>query len=127
MADRGIALKAASGKTKSGRIVPSAGVSPDHAQIEMFEPKHVDGTTQLGVPREPNYHFSVDITDKAIAWTRATRSLTPDVPSSCITPLVVRIHLTRHRKSGSMSTRASSIKAETSCAKRFSHGRSRWG
>ena len=47
MADRGIALKAASGKTKSGRIVPSAGVSPDHAQIEMFEPKHVDGKTQL--------------------------------------------------------------------------------
>ena len=50
MADRGIALKAASGKAKSGRIVPSAGVSPDHAQIEMFEPKHVDGKTQLGAP-----------------------------------------------------------------------------
>ena len=32
------------------------------------------------MPRDPNYHFSVDMTDKAIAWVRATRSLTPDRP-----------------------------------------------
>lgn len=36
--------------------------------------------TELGVPRDPNYHFSVDITNKAMAWVRATRSLTPDRP-----------------------------------------------
>ncbi len=40
----------------------------------------MDGTTTLGVPRDPNYHFSVDITDKAMAWVRATRSMTPDRP-----------------------------------------------
>ena len=33
----------------------------------LFRPYFVDGTTRLAVPREPNYHFSVDITDKAIA------------------------------------------------------------
>src|SRR4051812_41974058 len=27
-----------------------------------------------------NYHFNVDITDKAIGWIRGTRSLTPDRP-----------------------------------------------
>jgi arylsulfatase A-like enzyme len=46
----------------------------------LFRPYLVDGTTELGVPRDPNYHFNVDITDKAIAWIRGTRSLTPDRP-----------------------------------------------
>lgn len=46
----------------------------------LFSPYLVDGTTELGVPKDPNYHFSVDITDKAMAWIRATRSLAPDRP-----------------------------------------------
>ncbi|MET4029620.1 arylsulfatase A-like enzyme [Bradyrhizobium sp. JR7.2] len=46
----------------------------------LFRPYLVDGTTELGVPRDPNYHFNVDITDKAIGWIRGTRSLTPDRP-----------------------------------------------
>ena len=46
----------------------------------LFRPYLVDGTTELGVPRDPNYHFNVDITDKAIAWVRATRAFTPDRP-----------------------------------------------
>ncbi|MEJ8845827.1 arylsulfatase [Variovorax rhizosphaerae] len=46
----------------------------------LFSPYLVDGTTELGVPRDPDYHFSVDITNKAIAWIRATRSLAPDRP-----------------------------------------------
>jgi arylsulfatase A-like enzyme len=46
----------------------------------LFRPYLVDGTTELGVPRDEDYHFSVDITDKAIAWVRGTRSLTPDRP-----------------------------------------------
>ena len=85
----------------------------------LFRPYLVDGTTQLGVPRDPNYHFSVDITDKAIAWTEPPGPSHLTVPSSFTTPLVVRIHPTRHRKSGSMSTRANSIKAGTRCAKRI--------
>lgn len=45
-----------------------------------FRPNLVDGVTHLGVPRADDYHFTVDITDQAIAWVRATRSLTPDRP-----------------------------------------------
>ena len=73
MADRGIALKAASGNTKSGRIVPAAGVSPEHAQIEMFEPKHVDGKTQLGAPQGTiNFQFNPkEVTiSKSAKWER---------------------------------------------------------
>ena len=46
----------------------------------LFAPYLVDGTTELGVPRTEGYHFNVDITDKAIAWIQATRSLAPDRP-----------------------------------------------
>ena len=45
-----------------------------------LHPNLVDGTTRLPTPRDPNYHFNIDITDKAIAWMQATRSLTPDRP-----------------------------------------------
>ena len=50
------------------------------ARRAFSRPYLVDGTTELGVPRTEDYHFNVDITDKAIAWIRATRSLTPDRP-----------------------------------------------
>lgn len=45
-----------------------------------FSPNLIDGTAHLPLPRDPDYHFNTDITDKAIAWLQATRSLTPDRP-----------------------------------------------
>jgi arylsulfatase A-like enzyme len=46
----------------------------------LFTPNLIDGTTQIGRPRNPDYHFNTDLTDKAVAWLQATRSLTPDRP-----------------------------------------------
>ena len=46
----------------------------------MFYPSLIDGTTFIGMPREPSYHFNTDLTNKAVAWIQATRSLTPDRP-----------------------------------------------
>lgn len=49
-------------------------------QSSLF-PNLVDGTTRLPTPHgDPNYHFNTDMTDRAIAWVKATRSLTPDRP-----------------------------------------------
>jgi arylsulfatase A-like enzyme len=45
-----------------------------------FNPNLIDGTTYIGRPRDPNYHFNTDLTDKALAWVRATQSITPDRP-----------------------------------------------
>ncbi|HKQ43967.1 MAG TPA: arylsulfatase [Rhizomicrobium sp.] len=45
-----------------------------------LNPNLIDGMTHLPTPSDPNYHFNTDITDKAIAWMKATRSLTPDRP-----------------------------------------------
>jgi arylsulfatase A-like enzyme len=46
----------------------------------LFYPSLIDGTTFIGTPREPGYHFNTDLTNKAVAWIQATRSLTPDRP-----------------------------------------------
>jgi hypothetical protein len=45
-----------------------------------LNPQLIDGTTCLPIPRDPKYHFNTDMTDNAIAWVQATRSLTPDRP-----------------------------------------------
>ncbi|MCX5390552.1 arylsulfatase [Streptomyces sp. NBC_00094] len=45
-----------------------------------LNPNLIDGTTHIGTPNDPEYHFNIDVTDQAIAWMRGTRSLTPDRP-----------------------------------------------
>ena len=45
-----------------------------------LHPNLIDGTTHIGTPKSDDYHFNVDMTDKAIDWMKATRSLTPDRP-----------------------------------------------
>ena len=32
------------------------------------------------VPKDPNYHFMTDMTNKAISWMQFQKSLTPDKP-----------------------------------------------
>ena len=46
----------------------------------LFHPSLIDGTTFIGTPRDPHYHFNTDLTTKALGWIRATKSLTPDRP-----------------------------------------------
>ena len=47
----------------------------------LFHPSLIDGTTwHRHAARTPSYHFNTDMTNKAIAWMQATRSLTPDRP-----------------------------------------------
>lgn len=46
----------------------------------LLHPNLIDGLTRIGTPNDPDYHFNTDMTDQAIAWVRATRSLTPDRP-----------------------------------------------
>jgi len=45
-----------------------------------FNPGLIDGLTRIGTPNEPDYHFTTDITDKAITWLQSTHSMTPDRP-----------------------------------------------
>ncbi|MFD2890885.1 sulfatase-like hydrolase/transferase [Flavobacterium chuncheonense] len=50
-------------------------------ETNQFYPAVYDGTNKVEVNSEdPNYHFSEDMTDKAIAWVQSQKSLTPDKP-----------------------------------------------
>ena len=51
-------------------------------ETNQWYPGIYEGTTPLEPPKTPEegYHFTVDMTDKAIAWIRQQKSLMPDKP-----------------------------------------------
>ena len=50
-------------------------------ETNQWDPMITHGTTPMRKPvGDPNYHFTTDMTDHAIAWMRAEQSLTPDKP-----------------------------------------------
>jgi arylsulfatase len=49
-------------------------------ETSQWAPLIFDGTTPLPTPRTPGYHFTVDMANQAIAWTRAQHTLTPHKP-----------------------------------------------
>jgi len=50
-------------------------------ETSQWDPMIVHGTVPMRKPEgKPDYHFTTDMTDHAIAWMRAEQSLTPDKP-----------------------------------------------
>jgi arylsulfatase len=49
-------------------------------ETNQWAPAIFDGTIRVEPPHVPNYHFTVDMTNQAIAWMQAQHSLTPDKP-----------------------------------------------
>lgn len=49
-------------------------------ETNQWAPMIYDGTTYVETPHTPNYHFTADMTDQAIAWVQAEKSITPDKP-----------------------------------------------
>jgi arylsulfatase len=49
-------------------------------ETNQWAPAIYDGVTQVETPKTPNYHFTTDMTDRAINWIKAQQSLTPDKP-----------------------------------------------
>jgi arylsulfatase A-like enzyme len=49
-------------------------------ETNQWAPKIYDGVAEIETPRTPNYHFTTDMTDKAITWIQAQQALTPDKP-----------------------------------------------
>jgi len=50
------------------------------AETNQWAPLLYDGLTRVEPPNDPNYHFTTDMTSKAIQWMQSTRSLTPERP-----------------------------------------------
>jgi arylsulfatase A-like enzyme len=49
-------------------------------ETNQWAPLVYDGTTQVELPKDPNYHFTTDMTNQAIGWVRFQQALTPDKP-----------------------------------------------
>jgi len=49
-------------------------------ETNQWAPLIYDGLLKVEPPRDPTYHFTTDMTNQAIAWVRAQRSLRPDRP-----------------------------------------------
>jgi arylsulfatase A-like enzyme len=50
-------------------------------ETNQWAPFLYDGTAVVELPHDPNYHFMTDMTDKARAWIKHQKALTPDRPS----------------------------------------------
>jgi len=49
-------------------------------ETNQWAPAIFDGTVRVDHEHSPDYHFTVDMTNQAIAWMQAQHSLTPDRP-----------------------------------------------
>ncbi len=49
-------------------------------EANQWAPTLYEGLNPVEPPRKPNYHFLTDMTDRAIGWTKALKSLTPQKP-----------------------------------------------
>ena len=49
-------------------------------ETNQWAPFIYDGMTPVEIPDDPNYHFTTDMTNKAIQWIQGQKSLTPDKP-----------------------------------------------
>lgn len=49
-------------------------------ETNQWSPLIYDGVTLIETPKDPDYHFTVDMTDQAISWMRTQQSLQPDKP-----------------------------------------------
>ena len=50
-------------------------------ETNQWAPFLYDGDAQVELPNDPNYHFLTDMTDKAVAWVKYQKALTPEKPS----------------------------------------------
>jgi arylsulfatase len=49
-------------------------------ETNQWAPAIYDGTIRVEHPKDPNYHFTTDMTNQAVNWMNAQKSLTPDKP-----------------------------------------------
>ncbi len=50
-------------------------------ETNQWAPLVYDGVTLVEIPNDPKYHFMTDMTDKAVAWIKHQKAMTPDKPA----------------------------------------------
>ena len=49
-------------------------------ETNQWAPFLFSGVTPVELPNDPNYHFMTDMTDRAVAWMKYQKAITPDKP-----------------------------------------------
>jgi arylsulfatase A-like enzyme len=49
-------------------------------ETNQYAPLVYDGTAQVELPEDPNYHFTTDMTNQAVSWVRFQKALSPNKP-----------------------------------------------
>jgi len=49
-------------------------------ETNQWAPLIYDGLTLVETPKDPNYHLTTDLTNRAVSWVRYQQALTPDKP-----------------------------------------------
>jgi arylsulfatase A-like enzyme len=49
-------------------------------ETNQYAPLVYDGTAQVELPDDPKYHFTTDMTNKAMSWMKFQKALSPDKP-----------------------------------------------
>ena len=49
-------------------------------ETNQYAPLVYDGTAQVELPEDPNYHFTTDMTNHAVSWMKFQKALSPDKP-----------------------------------------------
>lgn len=49
-------------------------------ETNQWSPNIYNNTTRIDLPKDPQYHFTTDMTNQAIAWVESQKSLAPDKP-----------------------------------------------
>ncbi|MCW4000752.1 MAG: arylsulfatase [Candidatus Bathyarchaeota archaeon] len=49
-------------------------------ETNQWYPEVYDGRARVTLPKDPNYHFLVDMTDQAINWIRTQKAIAPEKP-----------------------------------------------
>ena len=97
-------------------------------ETNQWYPAIYEGTTPMeqGKSPEEGYHFTEDMTNKAIGWVRQQKALMGDKPFFMyFAPGATMLRITC-RRSGSTSTRASSTADGTRCGKKPLPVKRRW-
>ena len=95
-------------------------------ETNQWEPALYDGTTPIDPPADPSYHLTEDLAKQCTDWIRQQKALIPTSRSSSTSRPARPTPRTTSRRNGSTSTRASSIRAGTGCARRRWSGRRSW-
>ena len=94
-------------------------------ETNQYYPAIYEGTTPVEPEKTPEegYHFTEDMTDRAIGWIRQQKALMADKPFFVYFAPGDPRAAPRAPRSGRPSTRASSTRAGTRCARRRSPAR----